>query len=135
MRQIERTKFSCVKAPASVATATETATSYVDTSACLNVAFCVAAASLATGKKLKVALYAADDTSGTNAAKVAEKEFAAAADLTAPVAVIDYKPDPTKGRYVCAKFQHDSGSGVIYAVTAMQEGEYRPADNALTLVI
>lgn len=138
MRRItERMKLSCVLAPAAVAASTETTTGYVDVSACREVAFCVDAAAMESGKKLTVALYAADDTSGTNAAKVAEKVFTATAAMTAPVVIVDYKPDPANGRYVCVKFQHDNAAqdGIVCGVTALCDGVYRPQANAWAVVV
>lgn len=138
MRRItERMKLSCVLAPAAVAASTETASGYVDVSACREVAFCVAAAAMESGKKLTVALYAADDTSGTNAAKIAEKVFTASEAMTAPVAVVDYKPSAANGRYVCVKIQHDNAveAGVVCGVTALCDGVYRPQANDWSLAV
>lgn len=124
---------SCVLAPASVAASTETTTGFVDAKGKSEIAFLVAAASLANGKKLTVAVYAGSDASGTGAKKVAEKVFTASAAMEKVLVSASYKPKDGDGRYVGIKFQHDSAAAVVCGVTAAAADIYHPAENGWTL--
>lgn len=130
MRLTDVYEMSCVLAPASIAAATETASSYVDAKDKSEVAFQIAAASLADGKKLTVGIYAGNAPDGTGAVKVAERVFTASGAMTKVLACVSYKPKAADGRYVGVKIQHDSSAAVICAVTAAAAGMYRPADNS-----
>ncbi|BAK99203.1 hypothetical protein OBV_27390 [Oscillibacter valericigenes Sjm18-20] len=134
-RICEALKHTVAMAPASVAASTETATSYLSAIGMPEVEFLVSTGAIASGKKLTVALYAAEDPDGANAVKVAEKTFTASVDMDSAVAVISARVTADRGGYYAVKFQHDCAAAVICAVTMSGPVRYRPAKNDWTLVI
>lgn len=123
-RIFERISTVCCLAPASVSASTETATDYVAAKGISSIDFHILLASLASGKKLTVALYAADDSSGTNAKKVAETSFTAAETMSKVAAVVSAEVDAP---YYCVKFRHDSAAAVICSAVCNCRGMYTPA--------
>ena len=117
-RLIEEQKLVSVYAPKAVSTATLTTTGFVDASGVPEITFQIAAGSLAKDKSLTVQLVASDVAAGTGAVKIAEKVFTAETLISAPLAVVSYKPSALHGRYIGIKFKHDAGSDVICGVTA-----------------
>lgn len=126
----EQFKVECALAPASVATATETATSWINAKNCVHILFAVVAASLASGKKMQVDLYHADNSSGTNAAKLTDGEFTLTAAEAPGTYIAEVREMTGKKPYFCAKFTHDAGAAVICSAVAMTEPMYLPAENA-----
>lgn len=134
-RICEALKHTVAMAPASVEASTETATSYLSTAGMPEVEFLVSTGPVASGKSLTVALYAADDSAGTNAQKVAEKVFIASVDMVSAVAVISARVTADRGGYYAVKFQHDCATAVICAATMSGPVRYRPATNDWALVV
>lgn len=134
-RIYEEIETSVVMAPASVSTATETATDYVSGAKFSTIDFHVLLASLGEDKTLSVALYAADSAAGANAVKIGETTFTAAEALTKVAAIVSADVSGDRKSYYGVKFQHDAGAGVICAVTANGRTVYRPASNARVLTL
>lgn len=134
-RICEALKHTVAMAPASVAASTETATSYLSAIGMPEVEFLVSTSAMDSGKKLTVALYAAEDSSGTNAQKVAEKVFTASADMDSAVAVISARVTADRGGYYAVKFQHDCAAALNCAATMSGPVRYRPAKNDWALVV
>ena len=134
-RIYEELESSVVLAPASVNSATETTTDYVSGAKFDSIDFHVQLASLPDTKILSVALYAADDASGTNAVKVGETTFTASGALTKVLAVVSADVAGDRKPYYGVKFQHDAGSPVICAVSAHGRTIYGPAANARVLTL
>lgn len=134
-RICEALKHTVAMAPASVAASTETATSYLSAAGMSEVEFLVSTGAIASGKTLTVALYAADDSSGTNAQKVVEKVFTASAAMTSAVAVVSARVTADRGGYYAVKFQHNCAAAVICAATMSGPVRYRPAENDWSLVV
>lgn len=134
-RICEALKHTVAMAPASVAATTETATSYLSAAGMPEVEFLVSTGPIASGKTLTVALYAAEDSAGANAQKVAEKAFTASADMDSAVAVVSARVTADRGGYYAVKFQHDCAAAVICAATMSGPARYRPANNDWMLVV
>ena len=115
----EELDIRCVKAPASIATATATKSDYVDGSGVDEIAFLWSMATLASGKTMTIKIYAADDDTGT---KTAGDDAIAQATGCASIKVAgDQK------RFYCAEITHDAGSGVICSCVAIARPFYCPA--------
>lgn len=126
----EELKLVSVFAPKAVNTNTLTTTDFVDVSGVPEVAFQIAAGSLAKGKNLTVQLVASDVEAGTGAVKIAEQVFTADTANSAPLAVVSYKPSARYGRYIGIKFKHDSDAELICGVTAQLRQRELPAENS-----
>lgn len=129
-RLTEELKLVSVYAPKAVAASTLTTTDFVDASGVPEIAFQIAAGSLAKGKSLTVQLVASDVAAGTGAVKIAEQVFTAEAAMSAPLAVVSYKPSALYGRYIGIKFKHDSDAELICGVTAQLRQRELPAENS-----
>jgi len=129
----EALKHTVAMVPASVAASTETASSYLSAADLPEVEFLLSTGAIASGKTLTVALYAADDSSGTNAKKVAEKVFTASSDMASAVAVVSARVTADRGGYYAVKFQHDCAAAVVCAVTMSAPVRGLPADNSWLL--
>lgn len=134
-RICEELESKVVLAPASVATDTETTTAFVSGAEYSSIDFHVLLASLPNEKALTVALYTADDVSGTNAAKIGEGTFTADGALTKVLAVVSARVTGDRQLYYGVKFQHNAGSGVICSVTANCAPIFRPAGNDWVLIL
>lgn len=132
-RIYEELKSAVVLAPVSVNTETEKTTDYISGAEFESIDFHVQLASLPKTQTLTVALYAADDAEGTNAAKIDEKTFTASAALTKVLAIVSAEVTGDRKPYYGVKFQHDAGDAVICSVTANARPLYRPAENDLVL--
>ena len=131
----EELDIICVKAPASIATATATKSDYVDGSGRDEIAFLWSMATLASGKTMTIKVYAADDDSGTNAAVVATGTVTAGADAIANATGCASVKVPGDGkRFYCAEITHDSGSGVICSCVAIARPFYCPAEEPALVV-
>ena len=116
-----------VKAPASIATATATKSSYVASAAQAEIEFVWTMASLANGKKMTVKIYGATASDGTGATAVSTSEFTATADTTNATASISVKVPSDGYAYYCAELTHDSGAGVVCSCIALARPIYAPA--------
>lgn len=124
----EELDIICVKAPASIATATATKSDYVDGADRDEIAFLWSMASLGSGKTMTIKVYAADDATGTNAAVVATGTVTAGADAIAKATgCASVKVAGDRARFYCAEITHDSGSGVICSCVAIARPFYCPA--------
>lgn len=122
-----------VLAPVSVAAATSTASSFVDTRGKGEVAFLLSLASLAKGKSVTVSIYTSASETGTSAVKVAEHKFTAADAMSKIVVNVSYKPSALHERYVGIKFQHDGADAILCCATASVREAFRPAANSWVL--
>lgn len=134
-RLTEELLYVVPMAPQSVASGTLTASGYVDVSDVSEIMFQVSAGAITNGKSLTVQLFASDASDGTDAVKIAEKTFTAAASIPSAVAAVSYQPSALHGRYVAVKIQQDTGSAVICAVTASMRQRMIPAGNAWTMQV
>ena len=129
----EELDIICVKAPASIATATKS--DYVDGSGRDEIDFLWSMANLASGKTMTIKVYAADDDSGTNAAVVATGTVTAGADAIAKATgCASVKVAGDGKRFYCAEITHDSGSGVICSCVAIARPFYVPATEPALVV-
>ena len=98
--------------------------------------FILSAGALGAGKSLTATLMAAGDAEGSGAAAVGEAvTFTDAVGTEPQTALISYKVDPQKGRYLAVKFQHDAADAVVCGVLAAAKQVYRPAPNAWTVLM
>ena len=131
----EELDIRCVKAPASIATATATKSDYVDGSGVDEIAFLWSMASLGAGKTMTLKVYAADDATGTNAAVVATGAKTAGADAVAgATGCASVKAAGDRKRYYCAELTHDSGSGVVCSCVAVARPMYMPGTEPALVV-
>ena len=101
----EELDIRCVKAPASIATATATKSDYVDGSGVDEIAFLWSMAALASGKTMTIKIYAADDDTGTNATVVATGTKTAAADIAKATGCASIKVAGEQMRFYCREAQ------------------------------
>ncbi len=118
-----------VLAPVSVAASTETATAYISGAGADTIDFVVEMATLASGKKLTLALYAADDTAGTNAEKLAEQVFTASAAMTKVAAIASTQVRGDQRTHYAVKLTHDSTAAVICSCVALSRQGFHPVAN------
>lgn len=131
----EELSIQSVAAPASIATATPTKSAYVAAAGNDEIAFIWSMASLGAGKTMTVKIYAADDSSGTNATVVATgAKTAGASAVAGATACGSVKVAATGNKYYCAEITHDSGSGVVCSCVAVARPTYCPAAEP-TLVV
>ncbi|MBQ6359031.1 MAG: hypothetical protein IJI97_08815 [Clostridia bacterium] len=124
----EELDIRCVKAPASIATATATKSDYVDGSGVDEIAFLWSMATLASGKTMTIKIYAADDDTGTNATVVATGTKTAGDDAIAKATgCASIKVAGDQKRFYCAEITHDAGSGVVCSCVAIARPFYSPA--------
>ena len=129
-RIAENWNIQTAMAPASVSATTATTSGYVDASGAEEVAFIVSTAPLGAGKTLTVTLMGANDSAGDGAAAIGDAvTFTDAVGTEPQAAVVSYRVDPQKARYLAVKFQHDGAAAVICSVAAASKSIYRPAKN------
>lgn len=128
-RLTEELKQIVVLPPQTVAADTPTTSGYVDLSGVPEIVFAVAAGALAEGKALTVTLLTSDSEGGSGAKTVHEQVFTADSRLTAPMAVMSYKPDPYHGRYAALCVEHDAEAAVSISVTAQLRQREIPVEN------
>ncbi len=117
------------KAPASLASATEMTSDYISAAGRSSIDFVVQFAELDAEKTLTVEIYQADDSSGTNAAKLAEATFTAPSAITAGGrAIASINPAGDSKPYYAVKLQHDQGAAVVCGVLALCREIYLPPD-------
>ena len=135
-RICESLAFVTALAPKSVSASTDPTSGYVDASGADEVCFILSAGALGAGKSLTATLMAAGDAEGSGAAAVGEAvTFTDAVGTEPQTALISYKVDPQKGRYLAVKFQHDAADAVVCGVLAAAKQVYRPAPNAWTVLM
>ena len=131
----EELDIVCVKAPASIATATATKSDYVDGSGKDEISFLWSMASLGSGKTMTIKVFAADDGTGTNAAVVATGSVTAGADAVAgATGCASVKVAGERPRFYCAEITHDSGEGVVCSCVAIARPFYCPATEPALVV-
>ena len=124
----EELSIVCVKAPASIATATATKSDYVAAAQNDEIEFLWTMASLAAGKTMTVKIYAADDSSGTNAACVATGTVTAGESAIAKATgAASVRVAASGNKFYCAELTHDTGSGVVCSCVAIARPLYCPA--------
>lgn len=129
-RIVENLDIQTAMAPASVNASTDTTSGYVDASGAAEVAFIVSTAPLGAGKTLTVTLMGANDSEGDGAAAIGDAVMFTDTVGTEPqAAILSYRVDPQKARYLAVKFQHDGAAAVICSVAALCKSVYRPAEN------
>lgn len=134
-RIYEELKIVSLMAPASVATATETATGYVSAAGAARLDIVILTAALSKTKTLQLDVYHADDASGTNAAKLSDGAFTLSDDLTTGAFIASVNVAGDRKGYYSAKFQHDQGTAVICGAAALLDGIYRPVDNPFVVEV
>lgn len=134
-RIVENLHMLTAMAPASVNASTDTTSGYVDASGADEVAFMVSTAALGAGKGLTVTLMGASDAEGSDAAAIGDEvTFTDAVGTEPQMAVVSYRVDPQRARYLAVKFQHDAAAAVICSVAAAVKSTYRPAANPWTVL-
>ena len=133
-RICEDVQYLDVFAPQAVATATEKTSAFVDAAGADVVEFLIYTGALSNGKKLTVGLHTSTDAGGSSPEKVGIAEFTASS-AEPGLAVVSYRVQGSRGRYVGVSFQHDGGSDVDCAVAAVVRQAYHPAENGWKLVV
>ena len=135
-RIVEALDIQTAMAPASVSASTDTTSGYVDASGAEEIDFIISTAALGAGKALTVTLMGANDGEGDGAAAIGDAvTFTDAVGTEPQAAVVSYRVDPQKARYLAVKFQHDAAVAVICSVAALRKGAYRPAQNPWTVLM
>ena len=72
----------------------------------------------------------ANDSEGDGAAAIGDAvTFTDAVGTEPQAAVVSYRVDPQKARYLAVKFQHNAAAAVICSAAAASKSRYRPAQN------
>lgn len=131
----EELSIISVAAPASIATATATKSAYVAASGNDEIAFIWSMASLASDKTMTIKIYAADDSSGTNAQAVATgTKTAGDSAVAGATGCGSVKVAASGNKYYCAEITHNTGSAVVCSCVAVARPIYCPAAEP-TLVV
>ena len=133
-RICEEVQFLGVFAPQEVATATEKTSAFVDASGADVVEFLIYTGALSSGKKLTVGIHTSAEASGGSPEKVGDAEFTVSG-AEPGLAVVSYRVQGGRGRYVGVSFQHDADAGVDCAVVAVVRPAYRPPEDGWKLVV
>lgn len=134
-RIFEELARGIVFAPQAVATATQKTSGFVAASETGEVEFLLATGPVASGKKLTVEVYAADDEAGAGAVKVADAVFTADKAMSEALVTVSCKPHAEHGAYLGVKFKHDTGADLVCAVVAASRVDFLPAENGWTLAV
>ena len=98
------------------------------------VEFLIYTGALSSGKKLTVGIYTSAEAGGGSPEKVGDAEFTATG-AEPGLAVVSYRVQGGRGRYVGVSFQHDASAGVDCAVAAVVRPAYRPPEDGWKLVV
>lgn len=133
-RIFEELACANVFAPQSVEAATDKTTSFVDASGAGEIAFLVSTAALGAGKALTVTLMGSDKATGDSPAAIGDAVVLTdAVGTEAQMAVVSYKVDPAKPRYIGLKFQHNGDAAVLCGVSVVARSLYLPAMSGWTV--
>lgn len=133
-RICERFKSEVALTPVSLATETDSTPIYLDCSDYKTVDFIISHGALASGKKINVAVYVADDASATNAAKLDDEDFTAGASMTNGVLVASVNIAGERKGFYGIKLNHDNTSAVVVSAVMIGETRYTPGEDCLVRV-
>lgn len=135
-RHYEEYDIIAAYAPQSLAASTAATSDYVDASAVAEIEFDVIAAQLDAGKTLKVEVCGATNSSGTGAAKLAEKTFTNSGSSNAAgyVARVSILPQATYSHYA-VKITHANAAATVCSVVVLTEPIYCPPDTVAGIMV